>query len=334
MDLLSLIKSEDLVSFASNYEYKKNFMGQKLFAPAKTSDLKLKIRQIMEGADMPVMARVHSLDSEAHIGDRPNFEELNLEKMFIKEKINQTERIAMFLNNNPSNDAVVNFVYDDLNNMMSRVITRTEVANMELLGTGKITVDENNVKYTVDYKHPDSQKITLSGWASADHDIIGDLKTITLNAKKNGVTLVRAITSATILGYMLNNNGIAKIWEAKSDVLTETRLTSWLKETFGIEFVTNDEYYKTSANATQTYRFFPENVITFLPTKTLLGQGLYGVTPEELKLKINAEVSEKMNVALSMWDTQDPVATWTKASALYIPVPNNVKSWFIATVNA
>lgn len=48
---------------------------------------------------LPTMALVHGFDTEAHIGQRPTAEKVQLEKMFIKEKINQSERVQLFLDN-------------------------------------------------------------------------------------------------------------------------------------------------------------------------------------------------------------------------------------------
>lgn len=333
-DILKLITETDRIDYGTNYAYKTNFMGQKLFPAKKVENLKVRIAQLLEGGDVPVMAQVHSFDSEARIGDRPDFDVVDLEQAFIKEKINQTERIIKLLGNRATENETIDFVYNDMDNMMSRVLTRCEVANMELLSTGKVTYKENNVNLELDYKLSSDNKVALGKWSDSAHDILGDINTIISRATAKGVTLARAITTSKVIGYMINNDGIKGFWANKADVLTKARLITWLNENYGIEFVTNDEVYKESAKSTVTHRFFKEDTISFVGTKATLGEGLFGVTPEELELNDGKyEFNEKMFVALTQWKTPDPVAVWTKASALYVPVIKNINGLFIGTVS-
>ena len=334
MDILNLIKDNDRIRYAESYAYPTSFMGQKLFPAVKTENLKVSAMRVVEGGTLPVMAMVHSLDSEARIAERTNFEEINFEQFLIKEKINQTERIIKYLGHKASDNEVKAFVYDDFNLVMSDVLTRIEVANMELLSTGKISIKENNVTKELDYRLPINNKISFANWSDPDHDIIGDIRTIKKNAKAMGVTLARAITSEKVLGYITSNNAVKSMWEKKTDIMTDEAVLTWLSQQFGIEFVTNDEVYKTGRLSGETKRFFKEDTISFLDTRGTLGQGFYGVTPEELELNDGKySFNQKMMVALTQWKHPDPVAVWTKASALYVPVLKNVNGLFIATVS-
>lgn len=318
-DLLKLITPKMWQEFTDNYVYPTNFMGQKLFPAIKTEDLEVSIAQLLEGGQVPVMAQVHAFDSEARIGDRPNFEKVDYAKLLIKEKLNQTERVSQFVKNAPDSK-VVKFVFDDAANLISRVLTRAEVANMEVLGTGKATYKENNLDLTVDYGVATK---SISSWDDADHDILGDIDAIIAERAAKGYPTVRAITSSKIIGYMLNNNKIKAYWANKADPLTRSRLLSWLNDNYNINFAVNDEVYKTSANANSVKRFYPEEAITFVATVGVLGQGMYGYTPEELELE---NTSEKSFVTITQWKTPDPVAVWTKGSALYVPILKDAHS--------
>lgn len=327
-----MIKPEELQSFTENFNYKiEGYTGQLLFPSVKTRNIKVAYKQLVDNGDLPVMAQVHALDSEARIGDRANFNAIELKKLLIKEKLNLGEKISVYLDEyGGSKDDIVDYVFNDTANLISRVITRTEVANMELLSTGKMTIKENNVDITIDYGFRDENKLVLSGWSSASHDIISDLQKIKNKAKSQGWTVVRAITSSTVIGYMLNNTAIKGYWDNKVAPITEKAMLDWVENYFGIEFIATDDVYKTSAQGTSQKRFFDEKAITFLGTRGALGKGLFGFTPEELKLN---NTSEKNYVTVSMWDTEDPVTTWTKASGLYIPAISNINKMFIAKVN-
>ena len=332
MDLLTLIKPQELLEFTENLEYKvSGYMGQALFPARKTNNLKLEYYNITEGADLPVMAQVHALDAEARIGDRPNMEAISVEKLLIKEKLNQTEKIAYFLNDLGGRESeVVDYIYNDAANLVSRVITRTEVASMELLSTGKVTINENNVKKTVDFGFKDENRVALAGLSTPAFDFLGALQKIVDKAAAKGWTIQRAYTSTKVMNYLLANEGIKAFFANSTQLVTRNTIASWLDAQFGIEFVTNDLVYKESALGTATHRFFDEDTITFVGTRGTLGSGLFGYTPEELKL---ANTSERNLVTVTMWDTPDPVATWTKASGVYLPVPRNINGMIIAKVS-
>lgn len=333
MDLLTLIKPEELQAFAENYNYKTSgYMGQMLFPAEKTKNIKVSYRSLVNGGDLPVMAQVHALDTEARIGDRPNYKEVELKKLLIKEKLDQGESVAYFRESlgGGSEKDLVEYIFNDAANLISRVITRTEVANMELLSTGKMTIKENNVDTVIDFGFSNENKIALAGWSSPEHGILSDLTKIKKKAKAKGWDVVRAITSSTVIGYMLANKEIQGYWEKKVEPITETAMLSWINSYFGIEFVTNDDVYKTSALATEQKRFYKENAITFLGTRGVLGKGLFGYTPEELKL---SNTSTRNLCTLTMWDEKDPATTWTKASGMYLPVVRNIDKMIIATVS-
>ena len=62
-------------------------MGQLLFPAEKTNNIKIATKTLVSNGTLPVMAQVHALDTEARIGDRTNYKELEVEKLLIKEKL-------------------------------------------------------------------------------------------------------------------------------------------------------------------------------------------------------------------------------------------------------
>lgn len=342
MDILSLVSDVQRMTFAQNLNYNYNFLGEKLFTAEKSKNLKARVRQIADGGNLPVMAQVHSFDTEARIGNRPDFNELVFNKMFIKEKIPTSERIIEFLGNNANRDEIIDYIYDDYNMEAARCMTRAEAARMELLTSGKVTYKENEQDITVDYKVPTknifdgSSDSLFKDWDTANADIIGALEKVVRTARKKGYTVQRAICSSTIMEYMLKNTAIQNLFSKApvSAILTETSLKAWLKTMFGIEFVENDAMYKEDAKDTQARRFVPEMTISFLTTLGTVGASLYGYTPEELDLADTAGISlsEKNYVTITSWKEIDPVCTWTKASSLFVPVLKDSNGLFIAKI--
>lgn len=329
MDILKLITDKDRLDFTENYDYKTSFVTSPLFPARKTDNMKLEMSRLVEGGDLPVMAQFHALDTEARIGDRTNYRTMEFEKLFIKEKLNQTERISMFLNGVKDEQKIINFVYDDMGNLVSRVQTRAELANCQVLSTGKLTINENNYKTVVDYGYKNSHNISLANWSNPDHSIVADLNDLLEQARKEGKVITRALTSSKVVSYLVANNEIKGFFEKSGQLVTRNRVLQWVYENFGIAFATNDDVYKLSANDSTTHRFYPENKITFFNGNGALGAGLYGVTPEELEL---TDTMSRGMVVVTQWKTSDPVATWTKASAMYLPVISDIDGIYIGTV--
>ena len=332
MNILNLLTNKDRIDYSEGYQYKKDFKTTVLFPQRKTDNMKVAIARLVENGALPVMANFHALDAEAKIGDRTNYSVMDYEKLFIKEKLNQTERILYFLNGTTDEDAVRDFIFDDFDNLVSRVLTRVELANCQVLSTGKLEINENNYKTVVDFGYKSSHNVALSAWADPEHSIIDDLNAVVEKAQADGKKLTRALTSSKVVSYLVKNKEIKSFFVNSGRVLNSRLVLEWVYENFGIAFETYDDVYKLSANDTATHRFFPENKIAFFDGQGTLGAGLFGVTPEELGL--NEGVSTSGLVTLTQWETNDPVAVWSKASAMYLPVIADIDGLYIGTVSA
>ncbi len=105
---------------------------------------------------------------------------------------------------------------------------------------------------------------------------------------------------------------------------------------FGFSTITtNDLRYKVqrASGVEELKRFYPDDKVTFLSSGSGagFGVGLWGVTPEEKAYGPWAEKSADQYITLTQWATPDPVAVWTKASGLFIPVLPNPNGLYIAT---
>ena len=127
-DILKLISQADRLDFSQNYGIARpNFLGDTLFPDVKTPALQAEYLRLASGAALPVIASVHAFDTEAEIASRPALDKVNIEKLFIKRKINQTEKMRLLLNNGVNSDsAIVDYVFDDMGRLAHAVKTRTE----------------------------------------------------------------------------------------------------------------------------------------------------------------------------------------------------------------
>ena len=334
-NILDLISQADRLDFSQNFSVARNYLGDRLFPDQKTENLMAEYLRLANGATLPVMATVHALDTEAEIGSRPVFDKMSIEKLFIKRKINQTERIQMMMDNGVySNDAIVRYTFDDMRAMAEAVKTRTEVAKMEVLATGKMNVNENRLNIPIDYHVPE-KNVSFEIDFSADADVIGQIQAIVDYAKDNGYTITEAVTSNKIVRKLAANKGIQTlIFGAlgQGAYVPTNRLSDLFTQIFGFGAITtNDERYKTqTADGTEKkHRFYPDDRISFISAPTL-GVGLWGVTPEEREYGQYTEKNQQQYITLTQWATPDPVAVWTKASGLFIPVLPDPNSLFVA----
>lgn len=338
-DILNLISDAERLEFSQNLSVARPaYIGDRIFPDQKTENIKAEYLRLTEGANIPVMATVHAFDTEAEIGSRPVFDKTVVEKLLIKRKINQTERVRLLTENGVyADDAIVRYVFDDMRLMAEAVKTRTEVAKMEVLATGKMSIKENNVKMTVDYGVPAANtgyKIDFG----PDADIIGQIQEIADNAAESGNALSEIVTSNKIIRKLAANKGIQTMIYGTVGAGTYVpvdRIRSLFTELFGFGAITaNDLRYKTqtASGNEATKRFFPDDKIAFLSngTATSFGAGLWGVTPEEAEYGQYNEKSVDQYITITQWATPDPVAVWTKASGVFIPVMPNPNGLFIA----
>lgn len=284
--------------------------------------------RLMAGQRLPEVAFVHALDTEAEIGTRPGFEKVLTEKLFIKRKINQSERLQQAIENGvPDDENLKRFVFDDAANLFEGVVARANVMKGQFLSTGAVKVKENNVDMgEIDYGVPSSAKVTMTDWSKPDADIMGDIQKMVAVAEDNGFVVNKALTSLKMINYMRNNTAIqtAVLGAANKRLLTKQELANLLMQEYGITIDRCDEKFRyRKANGTlATGRYFKEEVFTLYEAEPngSFGTGLWGPTPEENEYRQFIQEENRSFVTLSMWATPDPVAVWTKASGMFIPV--------------
>lgn len=337
MDLLALINPKDLIDFSQHFSITRNYLGDKLFPDQKTQNLKAEFLRLTDGLMLPTMALVHGFDTEAHIGQRPTAEKVQLEKMFIKEKINQSERVQLFLDNGGDENSIVRFVFDDVARLCESVKTRTEVMKCDVLQNGKITVKENGLTMEVDYGVPKANTGTLDFTANAD--VLGQLQTLIDKAADAGQHITQVVTTSKVMTALRKNTGVQKAVlgvNGEGVFLSSTQLQSLMQGQFGFTLNVYDERYRYegSKGALVSKRYIDENKfigISTLPNGTA-GVGLWGTTPEELAAGPFTEKNASQFITAVRWAEPDPVAVWTKAAGLFIPAVPNPRGIFPQTV--
>lgn len=341
-DILRMMSQAEQLDFSQNFLIPRaNYLGDTIFPDQKTQNFKAEYLRLASGSQLPTMALIHGLDTEAHIASRPALERVTVEKLFIKEKINQTESLRQVLENGAFNDsALINFVYDDWARLAEGVRCRTEVAKMEVLSTGKMTIKENGLNFSVDFGVPSGNTGFTIDVSDTAKDVLGSIEAVVEAARDKGFTITGMVLSGSALSKMLTNEGISRAiygGAGAGAMVTRTQLTGLFSELFGITDIrTNDLRYNLEGKNGKltTQRFWDKTKIAFLASYNGLqnfGVGLWGVTPEEEQLGPWTAKSAEQFVTLTQWTEPDPTAVWSKASGLFVPVLPNPEGLFIAT---
>lgn len=326
-NVLETITEEERLNFSQSFDVKRPGILGTIFPDTKTQYLKAEYYRLMAGQRLPEVAFVHALDTEAEIGSRPGFEKVLTEKLFIKRKINQSERLQQAIENGvPDDNNLKKFVFDDAANLFEGVVARANVMKGQFLSTGIVKIKENHVDMSIDYGVTSDAKVTLTDWSKPDADIMGDIQKMVAVAEDNGFVVNKALTSLKMINYMRNNTAMqtAVLGAANKRLLTKQELTNLLMQEYGFTIDRCDEKYRyRKADGTlKTGRYFKVDVFTLYEANAngSFGSGLWGVTPEELEYRQFIQEENRSFVTLSMWATQDPVAVWTKASGMFVPV--------------
>lgn len=340
-NVLDTISVEERLNFSQNFAVARPTVLDAIFPDVKSQHFKAEYYRLMQGQNLPTPAYVHALDTEAHIGTRPTFEKVLTEKLFIKEKINQSEQLQMYISNGvPDDDGLIRWVFDDMGRLSESVVTRTKIAKGQVMSRGVMKIKENNLDMEIDFGIPAAQKISFGDWSDPEYDIFSDIQRAVKILKDQGKLVTHVLTSDTQIQRMRKNKYIQTAIYGNINVgrlVTMAELRSVMMEEFGFSIVSCDERYAfvKADGSRASGRYFDENKVTFYTADMSgrAGTGLWGPTPEETEYAAFQEALQKMYVTVTMWATQDPVAKWTKASGMFIPVLPDPYGMVIATVN-
>jgi hypothetical protein len=299
-------------------------LGASLFPHKKIDDLDF--TYIKGSSNIPVVAKVHSFNSEAEIASRDGLAKVDGSLALIKRKIKTDEKDIIKLER-PRTDreeqSAINTIYGDIDNMMNSVYARTEMMRMEAIQTGQIVLNENGVKATIDYQTPANHKVTLSGtnvWTDPACKILDDIYNgVDRIVADTGITPTRALTVKSVVSDMLKNQALRKaMFGVNSDKVATLADLNQLLSSMDLPIIATYDDQVRAQNADGTYstmKYMQANKFILLPDGDL-GETLFAPTAEEIKSK---EANGDEYVFVQLYDTNDPVATWTKAVSIAMP---------------
>lgn len=315
-------------------------LGESLFPERKIQDIEFDM--ILGSGGLPVSAEVHAFDTETQLASREAIEKGVASLALIKRKIKIAEKELIKINN-PRTDTELAFVlsqlYNDAEKMTDSVKVRVEAMRMEVVSSGKVAINENNVKVTIDYKVPTGNKKSFT-WKTPTTDTpLDDLATLADAVEtESGSRPTRALTSRKIVKTICNSVSVREAIHGvnSAKIVTLADLNVLLAQLDLPQIVVYEgKYKKEGTKGYTTVRYFPENVISMFGDETL-GETIYGLTAEEVKLigdgKMESTSMLENKIFVGTYTSTDPVGEFTKAVATALPTLPHGEELGIATI--
>lgn len=345
-NVFGMVAPEDWLQVGYDVE-RPNDPTSELWGDVRTDNLVAYWESIAAEYGVPVMAQFHAFDAEAQKALRVPIDVHNIEKGLIKEKIDQSERLRALKARGVQNEnELYQRVLRDGYNLADHVFTRAIVAKNEVMYSGKVTIKENNLDLTVDYGVPSAQlALTLDFGAGATAPVDEQLMQIASDASDKGVPIDTLYTTSTDFNRFRKNAAIQLAINGTYGAGALVRmadLRQYLQEEFGINRVilqdgVYSKPYTQGSNGrpvTTSNKLFPIGKYAFAHTGGgKIGDGLWGDPPEVSAARYMDVAASEVSpyVYISQYAENDPAVTWTKASALFMPVLYNPNALFVAS---
>src|SRR5690625_5022516 len=224
---------------------------------------------------------------------------------------------------NPSNDQEYESIVDRITangaKMAKETRDRMNVAKLQLLTTGTVSFDNNNVKVALDFSEyiPAEQKIALTGadaWANPDHDVIGDLlEWNTVYETNDGRQADAIYMSRKVQALLLQNAVIVNESGSNAGHVNDVQLNCVLGG-YGLPPVrlvkkTSAQVRPYGAAQPETIEFFPENRVLFVSNGAA-----------NFKLGPTVENNYQPGIVLQAYDKFEPIQSILRTAAAGFPV--------------
>lgn len=285
-------------------------------------------------------AVIRSWDTEAPIGNRQGITRISGELAPISKKIRlgEEERLRRRALERADNQQLIDALFDDAGNMSRAVLARVEMLRGEALFNAAYAINENGVIQNVSFGRRGSHTVTAATlWSNtASATPVSDLRAwVSLYIATNGVAPGFILASTDVVSNLLANAQIRTLAASAAGVpgLVTVDTVQAVLLAYGLPpLVTYDVNVRINGTAT---RVTPANKILLMPqSNEPLGDTLFGTTAESLELvganQIN--IDQAPGLISVVEKTFDPVATWTKAAGVTLPIIANPDLTLCATV--
>lgn len=285
------------------------------------------------GEGLQDAATFRSWDTEAPIGALPGTMKVTGELPPISRKVRLSEYDRLKMRKD-ADVRIPEVIESRASRLVRSIAARIELARGEALSTGKLELDENDVKATIDFGRLGTHTTNPNNlWSSpTTATVLTDLRTwVDRYKENNGVAPGTLMTSTAVKRLMQKNKEVIDAVHGSTNgktMVTDAELNAILGE-FDFPGVTVNDA-KTSVNGVAT-RYVDEDLVLLLPTPSGeddpdgsdLGATLWGPTAEALDGDFGLEDEELPGIVAGVYAGNDPKGYWTLATGVSLPILTN-----------
>lgn len=297
------------------------YIGESVFPYFPTDELSYE--HIVGTYKRPIMASFVAFGDEGVIRGRDGVSKFIEKLRPIKQFMTLDGELFIRYRTAQNVDPLVRALFDDVGMVYDGVRARLEAMRIQILTTGKLKVDENKIKFTVDYGVPAANKKTPTTlWSDTTNaDPIANM--IDWKMALDFVP-VGGIVSQTTAKYLLTNKNVKTMINGSDKALTPismSTLNSFLVQNDLPPLVVNIDKYRDDTLSER--KFWPENIMTWVGSD--IGNTLMGPTEESVLGK--GIVRAENGIYVQVHEQEKPpaiVSTGTTTSLVAFPGASNV----------
>lgn len=292
------------------------------------------------GTGLIEAAGFRAYDAESPIGKRKGFARISGELPPISRKLRSGEYDRL-RQRHVADQTILGSLLDDADNLVRQIAAGFEVARGIALVTGVTTITvEDAGTLSVDWlRNPGNTVTAATAHTSPDADILGDLLTWQQwYSDLNGELPGSCVISQQELALIMRNPAMRNVvfpGANQPSVISVAAINEALSA-FGLPpFTVYRVQVSVGGVATPV---IPANRLLYLPAPgasgapaNQLGATLLGTTAESLEPDYGIVAGDQPGIVAGTYKTEDPVAYWTKAAAIGLPVLANPDLSFCAT---
>lgn len=281
-------------------------------------------------------------NAAAKLRDRQGMQKVSTNTQLAREeyKIDEQTRMKLFQAQNSDNqalkDSLLNHIFDDVDALLKSAKLTQEIMRMQMLKTGKISINADGVSINDDYKYKRSHLVTADKlWtdptANPFQDIQDAIDTITndygsaptrvlMNTVTWNALKFNNVMRQTILNPVVNTGAV---------VVSDQQLKDQLSN-FGLAVQVYDKNYIGFDG--KTHKFIDDGMVIFMP-KEALGTTVFSTNPDQVdnnaQTGIDVSTSENISISTRYDNTTGNKTKIIRAEEMMIPTFENINGVYV-----